>query len=124
MARAQLENLREELEAGADFAELAGAHSELFPDNGGSMGRQSLDSFVPELSAIIAYLEEGEVSEVIETQFGVQLLMLDERQEAGTLPLEEVRIEIEPILRTEEAEKRYVKWLKDLRRSSRVRVFI
>jgi parvulin-like peptidyl-prolyl isomerase len=123
-ARAQLDNIREELDAGADFSELAEAHSELFPDSGGSTGRKGLDSFVPELSAVIADLDEGEVSEVVETQYGLQLLKLDERQEAGLLSLEDERINIEPILRDRAAQKRYAKWLEDLRRGSRVRVFL
>jgi parvulin-like peptidyl-prolyl isomerase len=123
-ATAQLENIREELDAGADFAELAQAHSELFPENGGSMGWIKPDSFDPKIASVIDNLHVGEVSEVVETQFGIHLITVDERREGGVSTLDDVRLGIEPRLRALEAEKRHKRWLADLRRSSRVRVFL
>ena len=123
-ATAQLETIREELDAGADFAELAQAHSELFPENGGSMGWVKPDSFDPKIASVIDDLQVGEISEVVETQFGLHLITVDERREGGVSTLDDVRLGIEPRLRALEAEKRYRRWLADLRRNSRVRVFL
>jgi peptidyl-prolyl cis-trans isomerase C len=69
-------------------------------------------------------LETGELSSVIETEFGFHLLMAEERQAAGVPSLEELRTEIEPRLRERYAEERYRKWMDELRKRSRVRVFL
>jgi parvulin-like peptidyl-prolyl isomerase len=63
------------------------------------------------------------VSEVLDTQFGVNLLKVDEREEAGEVPLSDVKLEIEEALRKERADEKYAIWLEDLRKRSRVRIF-
>lgn len=133
VVRARAEQLRDELAAGADFAELAQAHSE-GPDaaGGGLVGwvvlsdpAQGIEGdLVPELDRVAATLEEGATSDVVETGFGYLILRAEERQDAGLAELDEVRPEIEPILRNEEAGALYDKWISDLRKRSRVRVML
>lgn len=124
-ARAKLELLHEEIEAGADFADLAKLHSEaLGAEQGGVMGWQQRGDLILPLEEAAFALPEGGVSDVIETRGGLHLLKVDEREEAGRAPLEDVRLEIEPILREKAAQERFETWLNDLRKRSRVRVFL
>ena len=124
-ASARLERFREEIEAGAEFEELAKRHSQ-GPDAelGGLVGWQQRGDLKPALDEAVFSLPIGGTSDVIETLGGVLLLRVDERQEQSHKPLEEVRLEIEPEIRAQAAQKRYQKWLDDLRKRSRVRIFL
>lgn len=124
-ARAKLETLREEALLGADFSELARRHSEgPEKDAGGMMGWVSRGDLVPALEAAVFSLQEGDISAPIETEFGVQILKAVKREEAGKASFADVRTEIEPLLRKQYAQEHYAKWMGELKKRSRVRVFI
>lgn len=124
-ARARLELLREEIAAGADFAELAKAHSQApGAEEGGIIGWLRRGDLVPELESAAFGLQKGEVSEVIESSNGLHLLKVEDRREAGLRTLEQVRVEIEPLLRSQLAQERYKRWMEELRKRSRVRIFL
>lgn len=125
VARARLEQLIEELQAGADFASLAQVHS-MAPgaEDGGIIGWVTRGDLDRRLEDAVFGLPEGGVSDVIESEYGMHLVKVDRREEAGLTGLEEVRREIEPILRAQEAAQRYQKWIADLRNRSQVRVFL
>ncbi len=77
-AKEKLEKIRKRIvEDNEDFAELAS----IFSDDGsarsgGDLGWAKRGSYVPEFEATAYNLEIGEISEVIETQFGYHLLEL------------------------------------------------
>jgi len=82
-ARQRLESFRKSIfEEGADFAELAGKYSEDFGSarGGGDLGWTRRGQFVPEFEAAAYNLEPGELSEIIESQFGFHLIELLERR--------------------------------------------
>ncbi len=79
----KLEELRRQiLEEGADFAELASKYSDDFASAriGGDLGWTKRGKFVPEFEAAAYRLDEGEISEVVETQFGFHIIQLLERR--------------------------------------------
>lgn len=123
--RTQLESLRDELVLGADFAALATRHSEgPDADNGGLVGWVQRNDLVEALEVIVFDLPEGELSEVVETDFGFHLLRVDAREGESVPTYDQVRTQIEPMLRSQRADERYRRWMDDLRRRSRVRVLI
>lgn len=123
--RARMEELREELDAGADFEELAKARSEgPYASKGGPLGWLSRGDLIAPLDEAVFSLQEGDVSDVIETSGGFSILKVDERREAGLRELDDVRTEIEPALRFEAASEIYEKWMADLRKRSRVRILL
>ncbi len=124
-AQARLEALRDEVQTGADFAALAGQHSEgPDADTGGLVGWVQRGDLVPALEEATFALSEGELSEVVETQFGYHLLLAEQVREPGTASFDDLRTEIEPMLREEYAAERYANWIQELRKRSRVRIFL
>jgi parvulin-like peptidyl-prolyl isomerase len=124
LARAQLEALREEALLGADFADLAKRHSKgPAAEEGGMVGWIMRDDLVPTLDAAAFALEQGGLSPVLETDYGFSLLLAESKEEAGIPSYEEVRPDIEPLLRAKAAELGYRKWMTGLRQRSQVRVF-
>ncbi len=69
------------VDQGANFAELAKSHSDDFGSGrlGGDLGWQKRGQFVPEFEAAAYTLEKGEISEVVETEFGFHIIQLLER---------------------------------------------
>lgn len=123
-ARARVEALREELSLGADFGQLARSHSEgPAAAQGGFVGWIERGELIPDLEKVAFSLNPGDVSPIIETEYGVMLLKVEEKVEAGLAPFDEVRTELEPELRRSRADERYQKWMAELRKRSRVRKF-
>ena len=82
-ARKKLEGVRDRIvNGGESFEELAS----LFSDdpgsalNGGDLGWAKRGTYVPEFEATGYNLEKGEISEIIETQFGYHFLQLMDRR--------------------------------------------
>jgi parvulin-like peptidyl-prolyl isomerase len=123
--KARLESLREEAVLGADFAELAKRWSKgPAADEGGALGWIVRGDLVKPLEDAAFALAEGSVSTVIETEFGFSLLKATEKESAGLASFEEVRTEIEPVLRGKYADERYSRWMNELRKRSRVRIYL
>ena len=71
---------REIVDAGADFAEMAGAISEdeVSAANGGELGVFGRGSMVPEFEAAAFALAPGEVSQPVQTAYGWHLILTEE----------------------------------------------
>ena len=97
----------EELEGGADFAEVA-AEKSTGPSgpNGGQLGWFSAGMMVPEFQAAVEELEVGAVSEPVQTQFGWHVITLNEKRTKEAPALEQVRAEIESQLSQEAVTQR------------------
>ena len=82
LANDLLTNIRSQiLEEGIDFAEMAKKYSMDGSSRlGGDLGLQKRGTFVPEFEAAAYNLEPGDVSEIVETQFGFHLIQLMERR--------------------------------------------
>ncbi|WP_335948409.1 MULTISPECIES: peptidylprolyl isomerase [Salipiger] len=98
--------LVEELEGGADFAELAREKS-TGPSgpNGGELGWFSAGMMVEPFQAAVETLEDGAVSEPVQTQFGWHVIKLNETRAKEAPALDEVRGEIEMSLQQQAVEK-------------------
>jgi peptidyl-prolyl cis-trans isomerase C len=92
--------LVEELEGGADFAELAREHS-TGPSgpNGGQLGWFTAGMMVPSFEDAVFALEVGEVSPPVETRFGWHVVILNDSRDQAAPALEEVREQLEEGLR-------------------------
>ena len=82
-----------ELEAGADFADLARAHSEDpgSAGQGGQLGWFGAGRMVPAFEAAVMGLEPGETSAPVQTQFGWHIVRLLDTRQADAPPFEAVR---------------------------------
>ncbi|MBX2816518.1 MAG: peptidylprolyl isomerase [Saprospiraceae bacterium] len=79
----KLTSLKERIEAGeVSFAEMATTHSDDLGSGqrGGDLGLQRRGTFVPEFEAAAYNLDEGELSEIVESDFGFHLIELLERR--------------------------------------------
>jgi len=80
--RNRLLDFKKQIEEGKSFASLAVLYSQDpgSATKGGDLGFVSRGMFVREFDAVAARLQEGELSEVFESQFGFHLMQLKERR--------------------------------------------
>ena len=109
-AIAEAEQLIAQLNTGADFAELAEAHSgdPGSAANGGDLGPAGKGVFVPEFEEALFALEEGQLSAPVATQFGVHIIRLEEIIVPTYPGFEELRGEIEQSLAEDAARAAFV----------------
>ena len=78
-ALAEIEGIRDELEGGADFAELALSRSDCpSKAKGGHLGKFGRGQMVPPFESAAFDLEVGNTSGIIETEFGYHIIYRDE----------------------------------------------
>jgi len=74
------ESLKTEIEAGADFADIARQHSSCPSSNeGGNLGEFGKGQMVPEFDAVVFHDEVGKTHGPIKTQFGYHLIEITSR---------------------------------------------
>ncbi len=103
---AEATDLKAQIDAGGDFAELAAEHS-TDPGSGpqgGALGWFGAGQMVPEFETAVAGLEPGAVSAPVETQFGWHVIKLVEVRDTAPPPLAQIRPEIENALRQQKLE--------------------
>ncbi|MCD6376469.1 MAG: peptidylprolyl isomerase [Caldisericaceae bacterium] len=107
------EMVLQKLKDGEDFAKLAKLYSEdpASAKRGGDLGFTQRGDLVPEYEAIAFNLKDGEISDIVQTQFGFHIIQLIERR-GERIHTRHILIQVKP---TEEDEKRIVEQLKEIR---------
>lgn len=101
--------LRAQLAAGKDFAELARANSD-DPGSkaaGGELGFASRSAYVKPFADALYSMKVGEISQPVRTQFGYHLIQLEEVKAGQAKTLESARAEIEADYRRQRASEIY-----------------
>jgi peptidyl-prolyl cis-trans isomerase C len=123
--RKQMVPILEKARAGEDFAELAREYSDdSTASQGGDTGLFQRGQMVPAFESVAFALQPGEISEPVETPFGVHILRLEERQDARLLPLDEVREQLREHIREERMEAAVEQETGRLRQEGEVEVLI
>ena len=124
--REQMVPILEQARGGADFAELARQHSDdsATAAGGGDTGLFHRGEMVPAFEDVAFALKPGEISDPVETPFGVHILKLEERQEARLLPLDEIREQLRDHVRNERAEAAVQAEIARLRDAAEIEILI
>lgn len=119
-----MEEILRKVETGSDFASLARGYSES-PQraNGGDMGWVSESTLRPELAEVAFKLQPGQNSDIIETDDGYYILLVEDIRRSTVLALSEVRDSIESTLLQRERERLQQEWLDSLRARAFIKMF-
>lgn len=116
---AEAKDVLAQLKKGAKFEDLAKEKSQDpgSAANGGELGWASADTYVPEFAEALAKLKKGDtVAAPVKTQFGYHIIRLDDNRTAAFPPLDQVKPQLEEMLRQQELGK----FQEDLRKKAKV----
>ncbi|WP_430435066.1 peptidylprolyl isomerase [Methyloversatilis sp.] len=114
-ARRRLISIKERLDNGGDFEELARSNSQdLSAAKGGDLGWLYPGDTVPEFEKVMNALEPGKTSEPVQSPFGWHLIQVVERR-VEDVSTERQRAAARLALRERKAEEVYQDWVRQLR---------
>ncbi len=107
-ARKKAEEIRRQLEKGADFAKLATKFSDdkASAAKGGDLGYFTRGKLVPPFEQAAFSMEKGQLSQPVKTDYGYHIIKVTDIKPSDKKPLAEVRSQIEARLKREQASVR------------------
>jgi peptidyl-prolyl cis-trans isomerase C len=125
-ARTKAEQVLKDVQAGKDFAGLAKEHSQDPGSavNGGDLGFFEQGQMVGPFNEAAFSMQPGATSDLVETQFGYHIIRVAEKQAARTIPLEEVRPQVEQFLQNRNREEQTEAFVKGLRDKGKIEILI
>ena len=125
-AKTKAEAVLKDVKAGKDFAALAKEHSQ-DPGSavqGGDLGFFQQGQMVGPFNDAAFSLKPGTTSELVETQFGYHIIKVAEKQPARTIPLDEVRPQVEQFLENRNREQQMQAFVESLKTKGKIEIYI
>jgi peptidyl-prolyl cis-trans isomerase D len=106
-AQHRAEDLLKQLKGGAKLEDLAKKYSEDpgSAKQGGSLGWIGKGQTVPEFEKTAFSLPKGQISDLVKSSYGFHIIRVDDKQEAHVKTLDEVKAEIEPVLKHQKGQQ-------------------
>jgi peptidyl-prolyl cis-trans isomerase D len=106
-AQRRAEDLLKQLKAGAKFEDVAKKYSEDTgsANVGGSLGWIGKSQMGAEFEKAASALPKGKISDVVKTLDGFHIIRVDDKQEAHIKTLDEVKAEIEPVVKQQKTQE-------------------
>lgn len=124
-AREKAEKLKKELSDGADFAALAKDNSTCpSAQKGGDLGFFGKGQMVPPFEKAAFALQAGEISDVVETQFGYHIIKLVEKKPAEFADFKDVKLKIEEFLKGQKVNEAVQKFLAETRKTAKIEILL
>jgi peptidyl-prolyl cis-trans isomerase SurA len=117
------EDLRNRVVKGDEFSEIAKRYSEgSTAKDGGDLGTFQRGQLSPQLEEVVFKMEKGQITDVVQTKTGFEVLKVENHYEAGLQPMDKVENEIMNKLYMEKMQPTMREYLAQLREESYVMV--
>jgi parvulin-like peptidyl-prolyl isomerase len=118
------EDLRNRVMKGDEFSEIAKRYSEgsTAKDRGGELGTFPKGELDPKLEEVVFKMDKGQITDVIQTKTGFEILKVENHFQAGLQPMDKVENEIMNRLYMQKMEPQMREYLGQLREESYVMV--
>ena len=122
-AKSKIQGILEKARSGADFAELAKEYSQC-PSSlkGGDLGFFRQGQMVKPFEDAAFSLEKGQISEIVETQFGYHIILAVDTKPKTQAELDKVHETIRKILYEKEVDAALRKWLEPVREKADIKI--
>jgi peptidyl-prolyl cis-trans isomerase C len=124
-ARASAETVLKQAKSGKDFAALAKEHSsDGSAQQGGDLGFFVKEQMVAEFSNAAFAMQPGQISDIVESQFGYHIIKVTERKAPETVALDQVSPQVKQFLTQQRQKERADTFMKQLRSKAKIEVLI
>ena len=114
----QAEDALDRLQSGDDFNAVLAIYKNEKVAEGGELGTFGKGELTPQFEKAISGLQAGQVSPLLETPQGYLILRVDERSSGGFRKYDQVKGEIEEILRKSNTEEAFKEWTANLKKNA------
>jgi peptidyl-prolyl cis-trans isomerase SurA len=122
-AQALLQAALTEIKQGRSFEDIARASSAGAGGlQGSDLGLFRAEELTPQLREVVKTMAAGAVSPIVESEFGYQVVFVQQIAETAGRPLSEVEPEIQETLYREMVDGKIKAWITDLRRRSHIKI--
>jgi peptidyl-prolyl cis-trans isomerase C len=121
----KLENIRKKVKAGEDFAQLARENSDCpSNENGGELGYFERGKMVQEFEEAAFALETGDVSGIVQTDFGFHLIKVTDKIKADTISYETVKSDLEDFIKRQKISTGVASLIETLRKEAEIETYL
>ncbi|MDR0139490.1 peptidylprolyl isomerase [Metabacillus idriensis] len=112
---AKAKEVKEKLDGGADFTELAKEYStdKSNSEKGGDLGYFAKGEMVAEFEEVAFAMKEGEISDPVKTEFGYHIIKFADKKAAADAVFEDKKEEIKETLFDQKMQTAYTAWLQE-----------
>lgn len=119
------QKLRKELLGGADFAKLAKDNSTCpSSQQGGDLGSFGKGQMVPPFEQAAFAMKPGDISDVVETQFGYHIIKLTEKKPAESVSFKEAQPRIEEYLKGQKVNSAVMDYVAEARKNAKIEILL
>ena len=124
-AKDEADKILAEIRAGGDFVKLATDRSQApSAPQGGDLGYFGAGQMVEPFEKAAFSLQQGEISELVQTQFGYHIIRLEDRRGGDTAPVEDVADQIRAYLGQQKLQSEVETLVMTLRNVGEVQTFV
>lgn len=125
-AKTEADSVLGQLKKGGDFAALAKQHSQDpgSAANGGDLNFVAKGQTVPQFEQAAFGLKPGQLSGVVETPFGYHIIKSIAHRDARTVPLQEVKPQLEQFLKQQRIQEKTAAYVEKLKAKAKVEILI
>ena len=124
-ARAEIDAVMKKVKAGGDFAKLAQEHSQDgSASQGGDLNYFSKGAMVEPFNKVAFELKPGQVSDVVQTDFGYHIIKVADHRAERTIPFDEIQPRIKEFLEQEKKRAHETSFIEGLKKKTKIEVLI
>jgi peptidyl-prolyl cis-trans isomerase C len=122
-AKKKIEGIKTKLDKGEDFAKLATENSDCpSKAKGGDLGFFERGQMVKPFEEAAFSLKPGEVSAIVETQFGYHIIKAQEKKEASTLAFDEIKEKLQQKLKDDRFKETFPNYMETLKKKYTIEI--
>ena len=120
----KIKEIQKKLKKEEDFGELAKEYSQdpASSKRGGDLGFFIRGEMVPEFEKASFALNVGQTSDIVKTKFGYHIIKCEGKRARQKKILEEVKDNLKNLIFRQKMEKKYEKWIKELRNKANIKI--
>ncbi len=124
-AKEKADKLRKEIADGADFATVAKGNSTCpSSQQGGDLGFFGKGQMVPAFEKAVFAMKKGDVSEVVETQFGYHIIKVTDKKSAVTVEYKDAKPRLDDYLKGQKVNEAVSAYLEDARKKAKIEILM
>lgn len=124
-AKAKIDDLLVQVNEGKDFAEVAKESSDCpSKEQGGDLGFFARGMMVKPFEDVAFILNEGEVSDVVETQFGYHIIKVTGKKAERDVSFEEVKDQLQQGLMQQKRNTEIMAWINGMKEEAQIEIML